>query len=233
MINKYWDNLADYFVDATLDAICVCDTSGSMTWSSNNIQPIDIAISLSLYCADKCRGPFAGHYISFASRPQLIRTEGVDFVDKVKRIYKTNLCDNTNIEATFDLVLETALKNSLSQEDLPETLIIISDMQFDYARTSSRYGMHSLMENIEARWNIAGYKMPKLIFWNVNAASGGGNFPMQDKDGITFVSGASPSIFTQIMTGKTGQDLMYEALLSKRYEPITSIYKNSSSRYCF
>ena len=233
--NKYWDNLTDYFNGATLNALCVCDTSGSMTggYYNTGIRPIDVAISIALYTAERAKGPFHNHYISFASRPQLIETNGIDFCDKVYRIYRTNLCDNTNIEATFDLVLETALKNSLSQEDLPETLIIISDMQFDYARTSSRYGMHSLMENIEARWNIAGYKMPKLIFWNVNAASGGGNFPMQDKDGITFVSGASPSIFTQIMTGKTGQDLMYETLLSKRYEPITSIYSNSSSRYCF
>ena len=229
--NKYWDNLTDYFNGATLNALCVCDTSGSMTGGYYNmgIRPIDVAISIALYTAERAKGPFYNHYISFASRPQLIETNGIDFCDKVDRIYRTNLCDNTNIEATFDLVLETALKNNLSQEDLPETLIIISDMQFDYARTGSRYGIHSLMENIEARWNIAGYKMPKLIFWNVNAASGGGNFPMQDKDGITFVSGASPSIFTQIMTGKTGIQLMYDALLNERYNTITSIYHTKNS----
>jgi hypothetical protein len=80
------------------------------------------------------------------------------------------------------------------------------------------------MENIEYKWRQAGYKMPKLVYWNVNAASGGGNIPMKDKDGVTYVSGASPSIFTQIMTGKTGMDLMIEALMSERYMPIESIY---------
>ena len=102
-------------------------------------------------------------------------------------------------------------------------------MQFDAAR-GYRWGGDStktLMENIENTWKLAGYKMPKLVFWNVNAASGGGNIPMKDEDGVTFVSGASPSIFTQIMTGKTGQDLMYEALLAPRYEPIKSIYVNA------
>ena len=97
-------------------------------------------------------------------------------------------------------------------------------MQFDYARGYYRDSTATLMENIEAKWNCYGYKMPKLIFWNVNAATGAGNIPMKDKDGVTFVSGASPSIFTSIMTGKTGKALMMDALMSPRYEPIMSIY---------
>ena len=82
------------------------------------------------------------------------------------------------------------------------------------------------METIKDKWEAAGYKMPKLIFWNVNAASGGGNIPMKDEDGVTFVSGASPVIFEQIMKGKTAQDLMYDKLLSDRYKVITSVYGN-------
>lgn len=227
--NKYWDNLTDYFNGATLNALCVCDTSGSMTsrYYNTKIAPIDVAISLSLYTAERAKGPFHNHFISFSSRPQLIETVGVDFCDKVERIYRQNLCENTNIEATFDLVLHTAIRNGLEQSDLPETLIIISDMQFDAASGIGwgRYGIDraSLMERIREKWERAGYNMPKLIFWNVNASTGGGNIPMKDEDGITFVSGASPSIFTSVLTGKTGQDLMYDALLAPRYEPITSI----------
>ena len=222
--NKYWDNLTDYFNGATLNALCVCDTSGSMTsgYGGSNIAPIDVAIALSLYTAERAKGPFHGHFISFSSRPTLIETEGIDFCDKVIRIYRQNLCANTNIEATFNLVLNTAIRNNLKQEDLPKTLIIISDMQFDHARDYGSRWDRSIMENIKAKWNRYGYEMPNLIFWNVNAASGGGNIPMKDKDGVTFVSGASPAIFTQILTGKTGQDLMRETLLSPRYEPIAS-----------
>ena len=217
MINKYWDNLTDYFNGANFNGMAVVDTSGSMTWGyQGDVMPIDVAISLGLYCAEKANGPFAGHYISFSSRPQLIEVEGVDFVDKVRRIYETNLCENTNIEATFDLVLNTALNYKMKQEDLPENLIVISDMEFDgatYYSFSSR--PDTLMEHIESKWNAAGYKMPKLVFWNVNARNN--NIPMKDKNGITFVSGYSPVLFEQIMSGKTSYDLMYDKLNSERY----------------
>lgn len=230
--NKYWDNLTDYFRGATLNALCVCDTSGSMTSGYNsNIAPIDVGISLALYTAERARGPFYNHFISFSSRPTLIEVEGIDFCDKVDRIYRQNLCENTNIEATFDLVLNTAIRNRLTQRDLPETLIVISDMQFDAQRGYYGRSDGTLMENIERKWNQYGYHMPKLVYWNVNAASGGGNMPMKDKDGVTYVSGASPSIFTQIMTGKTGIDLMYEALLSDRYAPIKSMENRSVYRF--
>ena len=231
-INKYWDNLTDYFKGATLNALAVIDTSSSMTSTlgKSNVSPMDVAISLGLYCAERANGPFKNHFISFSSRPQLIETEGIDFCDKVIRIYRQNLCENTNIEATFDLVLNTALRNHLSQKDLPENLIVISDMQFDQATHQYRWSNDykptaSLLENIERKWNRAGYKMPKLVFWNVNASQSNAKFAMQDKEGVTFVSGCSPVLFEQIMTGKTGQDLMLDKLLSDRYSTINSIYK--------
>lgn len=228
--NKYWENLNDeFFKDATLNALCVADTSGSMTCAYGGmIRPIDVAISLALFTAERAKGPFHGHYISFSSRPQLIATEGVDFCDKVERIYRTNLCANTNIEATFDMILNVAYTHGLMQSDLPETIIVISDMAFDAQRGYYGKPGNTLMENIEAKWNAVGYKMPKLVYWNVNAATGGGNIPMRDKDGVTYVSGASPTILKEIMTGATGQQLMMQTLLAPRYEPITSIYKSTS-----
>lgn len=222
MVNKYWDNLADYFKGAKFNGICVCDTSGSMTGSDAS-APINVAISLSLYCAEKAQGPFAGHYISFASRPQLIETSGADFCDKVKRIYRTNLVDNTNIEAVFDLMLNTALRNHCTQDDLPQNVIIISDMEFDNATGSYRSGWNkdraqTLLEQIATKWAQHGYQMPHLIFWNVNARQA--NIPMLGNGRISYVSGFSPSIFETIMTGKTGYDLMMEKLNTERYAAI-------------
>lgn len=219
-INKYWENLEDYFKGASLDALCVCDTSGSM-WGINADAPINVAISIALYAAERARGPFHNHYISFSSRPQLIETYGVDFVDKVKRIWSTNLCENTNIEATFDMLLKQAIRSHCNQSDLPKSIIIISDMEFDHAR--GRYGAGygdtaTLMENISRKWTQAGYTMPNLIFWNVQARQN--NIPMKAQYGVTFVSGCSPVIFEQIMKGKTGYDLMMDKLNDKRYECI-------------
>lgn len=224
MINKYWDNLADYFNGASLNALAVVDTSGSMTGSEAS-APINVAISLGMYCAEKAKGPFANHYVSFSSRPQLIETAGVDFVDKVQRIYRTNLCENTNIEATFDMLLNTAIANHCTQDDLPQNLIIISDMEFDSA-TGCRWrgrGMKewttenapTLLEGIAQKWAAHGYKMPHLIFWNVQARQN--NIPMLGNGPISYVSGFSPSIFQTIMTGKSGLELMFEQLDSPRY----------------
>lgn len=224
MTNKYWENLADYFKGASLNALAVVDTSASMRGT-----PIEVAISLGMYCAEKANGPFAGHYVSFSSRPQLIRVEGVDFCDKVSRIWKTNLCENTNIEATFDMLLNTAIRNHCSQDDLPQNIIIISDMEFDNARGANRYNWstgryesgssaETLMEGIARKWAAAGYQMPHLIFWNVDARQN--NIPMLGNGPISYVSGFSPSIFQTIMTGKTGYDLMMEKLNSERYAVI-------------
>ena len=221
-INKYWSNLNNYFNEKSLNALIVADTSGSMisAYNKSNIAPIDVAISLALYAAEHMNGPFKNHFISFSSRPQLIETVGVDFCDKVVRINNQNLCENTNIEATFDLILNTAIENHLSQKDMPEHLIIITDMNFD---ASQAYNHRPLMENIERKWRQVGYKMPKLVWWNVNASLSDGNIPMKDKDGVTFVSGASPVIFDAIMTGKTGQTMMMDILNSERYQAIQSI----------
>ena len=227
MVNKYWENLTDYFNGATFNGIAVVDTSGSMV-RDDAAAPINVAISLGLYCAERAQGPFAGNYISFASRPQLIKTEGVDFVDKVQRIYKTNLVDDTNIEATFDLMLNTAIQNRCSQDDLPQNVIIISDMEFNsavgcgwFGRNTSGFNSNNaetLLEGIAKKWAAHGYEMPHLIFWNVDARQN--NIPMIGNGRISYVSGMSPTIFETIMSGKTGYDLMMEKLNSDRYAVI-------------
>ena len=226
MINKYWDNLTDYFQNSTFNGIAVVDTSGSMTGREAS-APINVAISLGLYCAEKNSGPFADHYISFSSRPQLIRTKGVDFCDKVARIYETNLCENTNIEATFDLLLDVATDPRTKREDIPQNVIVISDMEFDSATSNywggSRSNINShncetVMEGIARKWAQYGLELPHLIFWNVDARQN--NIPMLGQGRVSFVSGFSPSIFETIMSGKTGYDLMMEKLNSERYEVI-------------
>ena len=219
MINKYWDNLADYFKGASLDAMAIVDTSGSMYG-----QPLDVAISLGMYCAEKAKGPFHGNYISFSRNARLIEIEGVDFCDKVYRIYQKNLCENTNLESAFNLVLNTAIKHHLKQSDLPKNLIIISDMEIDsaqgygYGWSRNSRDTKTTMDIIRRNWEQAGYEMPNLIYWNVNARH---NTILDDGPNITYVSGMSPSIFEQIMTNKTGIDLMLDKLNSERYAKVT------------
>lgn len=220
VLNKYWDNLTDYFNGASFNGIAVVDTSGSMTWGSHgNIQPLDVAISLGLYCAEKCAptSPFYNHYISFSRIAKLVECRGNDFVDKVNRIYRNNICEDTNIYSVFDLILNTATKYKVPAADMPKNIVIISDMQFNYA-TNGESVQNSISKQMK-QYKAHGYEIPHLIFWNVNAAYNA-NIPMRDENGITFVSGYSPVVFDMILKEKTGQDLMLDKLNSERYAVI-------------
>lgn len=227
MINKYWDNLPDYLEGKKCSMMCVVDTSGSMT-GRDAAAPINVAISLGLYCAERIGGPFKNHYISFSSKPQLIKTEGIDFVDKVRRIYKTNLCENTNLEAVFDLLLKTASRSNVKKEDIPETIVVISDMEIDRGTSlwytdgnRSRWTQQSAsteMERIRQKWARYGLKLPKLIYWNIESRNE--NTFLDSGPNVTFVSGMSPVIFKSVLTGKSGWELCLDILLSQRYENI-------------
>lgn len=234
MVNKYWDNLADYFNGASLDAMAIVDTSGSMCGSDAS-APINVALSLGLYAAEKARGPFAGHFMTFSSKPTFVKTEGVDFCDKVDRMAQADWGMNTNIEAAFDLMLQTAITHRCSQDDLPKTIIVISDMEFDGAVTSgparerhwSSYdpvtyvrssNIATLFESMKQKWAAHGYQMPRLTFWNVNARHN--NIPMKDDGYVNYVSGMSPVIFEQVMKGLSAYDLMMDKLNSERYAAV-------------
>lgn len=215
MLNKYWENLPNYFGDKELNGIAVVDTSASM-----HGMPINVAISLGLYMAERSGGPFSNHYISFSSRPQLIETNGIDFVDKVERIYKTKLVSNTNIEATFDLILKTAIETGASQSDLPQNIFVISDMEFDNATTTyiSKQKAETLLEGIAKKFNEHGYELPHLVFWNVDARQD--NIPMLGVGRISYISGCSPVIFESVLKMKTGYELMMEVVNQERYSVI-------------
>jgi hypothetical protein len=222
MINKYWENLPDYLEGKPCKMMCVVDTSGSMT-GNDAAAPINVAIGLGMYCAERVGGPFKNHYISFSSRPQLIKIQGTDFVDKVRRIYNTNLCENTNIEATFELLKQVAL--TAKKEDRPDTIVIISDMEIDYmtggwrnaGRVWSEETAATEMERIRRDWEACGLECPRLVYWNVAARQ---DNILDLGPNVSFVSGASPIVFKQVLTGKTGEDLMYEVLNGDRYAVI-------------
>lgn len=216
MIEKFWANQIDVLNGEPCKMLCVCDTSGSMRGT-----PMNVAIGLSMYCAERIGGDFKNHYISFSSRPQLIKIEGINFVDKVRRIYRTNLCENTNIEATFDLLKRVALNSK--PEDIPEIITIISDMEIDYMTCGQQRNSWTEktamtdMEKIRANWEADGLKCPRLVYWNVDARN---NTILDAGPNVSFVSGFSPMIFKQVLTGETGYSLMEKTLMSERYNQV-------------
>lgn len=221
-INKYWANQKDYLNGNSCKMICVCDTSGSMC-GSQAASPMNIALSLSMYCAERLGGDFCNKFITFSHHPKFVDLEdmGGDFVDRVRNIVATNICENTDLEKVFSLLFE-ACKNA-KEEDRPETIIVLSDMQIDRGTSNSTQGICSDMELIRKKWEAAGLKMPKLIYWNVNALK---DTILDLSDNVACVSGSSPSLFNTILTGKTGYDLMLETLMSERYDAVSQAFEN-------
>lgn len=222
-LNKYWENQKDYLNGKPCKMMCIIDTSGSMTSSYNNsnITPIDVAISLGMYCAERIGEPFKDYFISFSSRPQLIKVDGVDFCDKVIRICRQSLCDNTNLKATFDLLLNMFKSGKIKAEDMPEQLVVISDMEIDngsYWRDERE--MKTDMELLRTQWENCGLRLPKLVYWNVDARE---DTILDDasRGDVTLVSGCSPVLFKSVIEGKSGIDVMLDMLVNNgRYDNV-------------
>lgn len=249
LYDALWKALPDYFEGLNETGICVVDTSGSMTWTNlkGNITPLKVALSLGLYCADKAKGPFANHFITFSGSPELQEITGENIFEKISCMQHTNWGVNTNVEAVFDLILNTALANNSPQEDLPSKLYIISDMQFDAcAFKGDRYWgedqkknaikPETLIESMRQKYAENGYVMPALIFWNV-AGKQTGIFQLKATDGqCCMVSGYSSSLFKSIIEGtdfetetntETGEEIQ-----KQKIDPVTVMERTlNSERY--
>lgn len=217
-IQKYWDALPDYYKGREENGLAIVDTSGSMSG-----QPLEVAVSLGAYIAERGHGPFANHFITFSSRPELIRFEGVDITDKFDRARRADWEMNTDLESVFKLLLRTAQKENTRPEDMPTRLYILSDMEFDGCLTDDWYShssqdeVETLLEKIAREWKEAGYELPPVVFWNLNARQN--NIPAMGGR-FSYVSGFSPVMIEQILSGVDGYDLMLMKLMSERYAVI-------------
>ena len=213
-LNAMWDSLPDYLEGKSSNTLPVIDVSGSMVGI-----PMQMAISLGLYMSERLEGTYKNHFITFESNPSLLEVEGKDFVERVNNILNAPWGGSTNIKATFDLILETAIKHKLPQSELPERIVIISDMEFDRIEsTGFRKEKLSNMEIIKSEFESAGYTMPRLVFWNVDSRDN--NIAMTNEDNVQLVSGPSPKLFVQILKDLSAYELMLEILNNPRYDSI-------------
>ena len=225
---KYWDNLKDYYGGREEPGIAVVDVSGSMYG-----LPMEAAISMGAYIAERGRGPFQNHFITFSAAPTLVEFEGVDIYDKFIRAENADWGQNTNIEAVFDLLLNTAKRNHVSDAEMPKTIYIFSDMEFDHGivmnnsrprswnyTTIERSEIDTLIERKAREWKAAGYSAPRVIFWNLDSRQN--NIPAIGP-GFSYCSGFSMSALEGVLSGKDGVEMMLEMLESDRYRAIFSV----------
>ena len=207
-------------VNGDENTIVVADGSGSMTSGigSGSVRALDVANALAIYFAEHMQGEFKDKYITFSGHPQLVDFSNAKTLrDKLKIALMHDECANTNIEAVFNLILKTALNNHMDKNEMPRNVLIISDMEFDSAAS---HPSANLFKQIARKYEDAGYKLPRLVFWNVNSRTG--TIPVKENEnGVALVSGFSVNIVKMVMSGKTDPyECLIEQLNSERYLPV-------------
>ena len=200
------------------NALAVVDGSGSMYMTSDPI-PASVALSLGIYFAERNNGRFRNHFITFSESPRLVEIKGSDIFDKVKYSMSFNEAANTNIQKVFELILRTAVKNTLPQSELPATVYIVSDMEFDACANGADI---TNFEYARVLFRQHGYKLPNLVFWNVASRNQQQPVTMNEK-GVVLVSGANPRVFSMIESGNLSPyAFMLDTLGVDRYARITA-----------
>jgi hypothetical protein len=218
LVIKQWEALPNYVGDASI--LPLVDVSGSMTCkagghsSKSQTTCLDVAISLGLYLAEKNTGVFKDTFLTFSGSPELLHLKG-NVVEKSVQMVRSTWAMNTNLHAAMQKILQTAKNGNVPQEDMPKMLLILSDMQFD---ACTRFD-DSAQEMIARKFEEAGYDVPLIVFWNLNASS---NAPVKyDTRGVALVSGFSPSIVKAVLSAEmdnfTPEGIMMKTIMNERY----------------
>ena len=223
-LEELWKALPDY-VNGSGNTICVADGSGSMTSriGGTNISALEVANALAIYFAERSSGQFKDNYITFSHRPQLVDfSKAKTLREKIEIALKHNEVADTNVEAVFDLILQTAINKNMTQDELPQNILILSDMEFNSCVcTNGRSRLDSrLFKVIADKYAEHGYKLPRLVFWNIMSRTG--TIPVKENDlGVALVSGFSPAIVKMVLSNATDPfECLVEQLNAKRYDAV-------------
>ena len=174
---------------------------------------MDVAIALGMYVAERNESAFKNEFITFDTTPKMVKIVGNTLQERYAFTKHADWGGSTNFVRTFDLILAKAKMAKLSQDDMPTKVIVFSDMEFNEADRSGS----TAFQNIQEKFEAAGYAMPQMVFWNLNARPG--NNPVKaDTSGTALVSGLSPSILTALFGGDLDPvSVMLNAVQKDRY----------------
>jgi hypothetical protein len=215
LVVKQWEALENFVGDANI--LPLVDVSGSMSCPAgrnSSVTCMDVAVSLGLYLADKNQGAFKDTFLTFSGNPELLHLKG-NVVEKMQQMVKSDWGMNTDLVKAMEKILKTAIKGSVPQDEMPKMLLILSDMQFDQCAGFD----DTAMQMIERNFIAAGYEVPQIVFWNLNASD---NVPVKsDKSGAALVSGFSPAIVKAVLSADTSEftpeAIMLKAIMIDKY----------------
>lgn len=215
-----WDALPNLLGDNQI--LPMVDTSGSMgvQIAGTSLTVAEVAVSLGLYVSTKQTGAFKDMWLNFSTRPKLkvLPAGGIDV--KAADLLNGHGSDwdgSTNVEAAFDLVLSTAVKQQVPQDEMPKVLMIFSDMEFD--SSGGRQWNKTAFQTAKTKFERAGYELPTVVFWNLNARAG--NNPVRfDEANTALISGFSPNVIPAILSGNAVDpvSIMLAAIDAPRYQ---------------
>jgi len=214
-----WNSLPNILEDSNERLLPIVDTSSSMTWFKvgKSLDPRDIAISLGLYVSERNEGPFKDAFISFSTNPTLHVVKG-KLSERYNQVMRGPLGGSTNLQGAFRLILDKAKTHNVPESEMPTMIVIFSDMEFNQGTSGYDTTAQKMIEKMYAE---AGYKVPKVAYWNLQARND--NNPVQfDKKGTALVSGFSPNLLANLVGGKeiTPFSIMMETVNSERYDAI-------------
>ena len=175
--------------------IPIVDSSGSMQDGNDSYGK---AMSIGHYLA-KCSTYAPNQVVSFSSYPQLI-TLGTPvrhynhywapeynnnsvYENEIASMY-TGDCSNTDFGKVMQLL-------SQLDGDMPQYLIVLSDMEFDCGSRTSKEATMSLFKS-------KGYTT-RIVWWNFNSRHT--TCPEMDSDGNIFISGYNPMLLKFLQAG--------------------------------
>ncbi len=212
VLEEQWKALPNY-VEGENNFLVMADVSGSMYG-----RPMATSVGLAMYFAERNKGPFANTFMTFSERPELVTIKGENLFEKIRYIQSADWAMNTNLEATFRLLLYTAVKYKTPKEEMPSSIVVITDMEIDRC-VSGGWLFYDMMKK---QFEDSGYEMPNVVFWNVNSRHNTYHASF-DRKGVQLASGQSTTVFESLVKGisLTPYEYMLSVLNTERYERIT------------
>ncbi len=211
-VEAQWRQLPNYVEEGT-NAIVVADTSGSMSG-----RPLCSAIGLAIYFAERNKGAYHDMWISFSANPHIHMLKGATLAQKISTLDMRDWMNNTDLKAVFDLILDVAIENDVPKNEMPKSIIVVSDMEIDYCGNRE----WTFYDKIAHKFKKHGYEIPNIVFWQVNSRHDVFHADSSRK-GVQLVGGQSASTFKNLLSciGMTPKEAMLRIINSERYEPIT------------
>lgn len=218
-----WRNLPNFLSgeSASKNVLVMADVSGSMTMGSNAVKPIHHSIGLGMYFAEHNTGAFKNTIMTFSSRPEIVQLPRFAPLGAlIREIARVNWGMNTNFEAALDTILKVCIKNNATPEEVPASLLVITDMEFD-ASIGWQGRNKNFYNAMKDKYEEKGYSIPNIIFWNVESR-GIKSAVLKDQPNVQLVSGNSAKAFNSVIAqiGMTPEKAMMNIVTSKRYAAI-------------